>query len=364
VLFFGGRSEGALERIELALTIAEALELPEVLAEALNTKALLLASSGRRQEALFLLSHSLEVAEEHELGAAALRACNNLVAFMAAADRHRDELRYADRGVELARRYGNRRWEAQLQACRIWPLYNLGRWDEATEVPGPLMRRLETDPQLANELIAAAWVPTARGDLDAASAILEACGRLEKSEQEAARTAFAVLRALLLRAEGRNDEAVAILEPIVPERLTATIVAQAPDKDGFMELLDLLLDRGETERVARLLDELDRLRPGEVTPLVRAHGRRFRARLAAGRGDPDEARTGFKQAAGMFRELEMPFPLAVVLLEHGEWLTGLGEHDTAGPLLREAGEIFDSLQAQPWSERLEKARAAAPLERA
>ena len=60
-LFFAGHSERALERIETALDIAERLGLPEVLSEALNTKALLLDSRGRPREAMVLLRHALEV---------------------------------------------------------------------------------------------------------------------------------------------------------------------------------------------------------------------------------------------------------------------------------------------------------------
>jgi len=44
----------------------------------------------------------------------------------------------------------------------------------------------------------------------------------------------------------------------------------------------------------------------------------------------------------------MPFPLAVVCLEHAEWLEGGGRSEA---LLAEASEIFERLRARPWLER-------------
>ncbi len=57
-------------------------------------------------------------------------------------------------------------------------------------------------------------------------------------------------------------------------------------------------------------------------------------------------RPGYEDAAGRFRELGMPFWLAVTLLEHGE-LTG------DASLLAEAREVFEYLRATPWLDRLE-----------
>ncbi len=70
-LFFSGRLEEARERTELALRLAEGLQLPEVYSQALNTRSLIISADGRPDEALVLLNHALEVALDHDLGAAA-----------------------------------------------------------------------------------------------------------------------------------------------------------------------------------------------------------------------------------------------------------------------------------------------------
>jgi hypothetical protein len=49
----------------------------------------------------------------------------------------------------------------------------------------------------------------------------------------------------------------------------------------------------------------------------------------------------------------MPFYLAVTQVEHAEWLTAQGRPDEADPLVTEAREIFEQLEATPWVERLD-----------
>jgi hypothetical protein len=68
----------------------------------------------------------------------------------------------------------------------------------------------------------------------------------------------------------------------------------------------------------------------------------------------------WSDAAADFRKLGIPFWLAVTLLEHGEWLAGRSREGDAGPLLAEAREIFDRLEAAPWLERVDALRATAP----
>ena len=100
-----------------------------------------------------------------------------------------------------------------------------------------------------------------------------------------------------------------------------------------------------------LLARVDGLWPGERSPFLDSQIARFYARLAAIR---DEASTDarFKLAVASFRERDVRFYLAATLLEYGEWLADRGRVDDAEPMLREAGEIFEQLQAAPWIERL------------
>ena len=77
-LFFGGQRELGKQRIEAALTMAEDLALPEVLAQAWTTKGIILAAEGRSQEGLALLRFGLQTATENDKPLAALRASYNI----------------------------------------------------------------------------------------------------------------------------------------------------------------------------------------------------------------------------------------------------------------------------------------------
>jgi hypothetical protein len=90
---------------------------------------------------------------------------------------------------------------------------------------------------------------------------------------------------------------------------------------------------------------------------MHAQAARFRARLAAADGDGAGAASGFTAAAATFREFGAPFWLAITLTEHGEWLVSAGRVEAAEPLLAEAREIFERLEAKPWLTRVEAAAA-------
>jgi hypothetical protein len=49
--------------------------------------------------------------------------------------------------------------------------------------------------------------------------------------------------------------------------------------------------------------------------------------------------------------MQTPFYLAVTQLEWAEWLAGQGRAAEAEPLLAEARETFERLEATPWVER-------------
>lgn len=105
-----------------------------------------------------------------------------------------------------------------------------------------------------------------------------------------------------------------------------------------------------TGKVEELLTTIERLPVGLRPPFLMAVAHRFRARLA---GDDAAADRAFAAAAAGMRELELPFYLAVVQLEHGEWLASSERNEDAQPLLANAREVFERLEALPWLERLD-----------
>src|SRR5439155_26624692 len=131
-------------------------------------------------------------------------------------------------------------------------------------------------------------------------------------------------------------------------------------KEAFVEAMEDALALGDLDQAGEVLAMVGGLRPGERAPSTDAQLARLRARLAMAEGSSDGVEVGLKEAAGLFRELGMPFWLAVTHLELGEWLAGRGRAGDAGPLFDQAREIFERLRATPWLERLGRAAVAAP----
>ena len=164
----------------------------------------------------------------------------------------------------------------------------------------------------------------------------------------------------MLRAEGRTKEALEAAAGCVALREELGSGSELI-KQAIVEGVEAALELGDEEKAEKLLAVVDVLRPGELPPSLGAQAARFRARLAALRGDREAVEPGFKSAAGIFREFGLRFWLAVTLLEHGEWLAGEGRHDEAAPLVAEAREIFEELRAVVWLERAERAAHTAEV---
>jgi tetratricopeptide (TPR) repeat protein len=172
---------------------------------------------------------------------------------------------------------------------------------------------------------------------------------LRESEDAQVQLSIAVADATLLRAEGKLQEALDRAESAFTRRqLGITFITV---KLALVEALEAAFVLGDTEKVHELVEHVDALRPGERPPLLEAHAHRFRAKLS---GEESE----FTAATNLFRELALTLWLAVTLLEHGELLAGQGRAADAEPLIDEAHEIFERLEAAPWIERASRISAA------
>jgi class 3 adenylate cyclase/tetratricopeptide (TPR) repeat protein len=350
-LLLNGQYEEAARRLELALELAEALELGEVFAGALTSKSLLFSRRNRLEEARILLEGSVARALADDLPAAAARAFNNLGVVLESCDRYAQSLEVTSRGIELARRLGDRVWELQLLAGQISSLVLLGRWDnalaradEAESLPGA-----EHAPELFLHLVG---IDCWRGRPVEARARLDLHAAHRESNEIQARSAYALHEAMVHRAEGKPRAALEVLERELSRSTGELAVTFLTVKLSLVEALEAAFELGDAGKLEQLLGSIDALRPGERPPLLAAHAARFRARLAC---DPSEAETGFRRATELFRELDMAFWLAVTQLEHAEWLIQHGRAAEAQPLLDEATETFELLEATPWIDRARQA---------
>jgi class 3 adenylate cyclase/tetratricopeptide (TPR) repeat protein len=351
-----GQLDPAAERVDFALGVAEALDLPEVFSQALNTRGGVLRQLGRHRESRILLEHALAVALEHDLHEAALRAYWNLMVLEASRERWTEVNRLIQSGLELARRAGIGQYESEFLAANVEPLVELGQWNEAAahaEESAQLQIESESVWDLnvhASTALVCAW----RGDLPGAR---ERLGRLEPyvtSDALEMRTAFASVRATVLNAEGDHAEAQRVATAALEEGAEALGGTMNPNiRAAVVQALEAAFALGDVGAVEPLLEMFEHVPPGHSTPSVRAHGARAAARLAALRGESTGVDDGFTAAAALFRGLPAPYWLAVTLAEHGEWLVAQGRTEEAESHLTEAREIFERLEARPWLERLD-----------
>ena len=354
--FFAGEQEVALERVETALELAEALGLPEVLSQAVNTKAMILSNRGRVGEAGALVRFALEVALEHDIASAALRAYNNVADLEARSDRHEQAAAGYRDGLALSRRVGSRAQEWMFLA-QTYPLYSLGRWDEAlaqaAEVPEEAFSqtRFPFVCLLGNSVA----IHCHRGDLAAAGDLIERYAVLRDSADLTERASYAQPEAMLLNARGRHVDALRVASAAWAVRRAAGVSSESI-KETFAVAVEAALALGDRTRAEELVADVESIRSG--TPQsMRAQAMRFRARMAAAAGDDDRADRLFRGAASLQRELATPFPMAVVVVEHSEWLAERGRGDEIEPRLAEAQAVFARLRATPWLERAERISA-------
>jgi len=354
-LALAGRDKEALPHLELSLELAENLQLPEVFAQALSSRAVGLTFTNRLDESATLLRRALEVALEHNLWEAALRAYNNLAEVMLSLDRFEEEMRLNAEALELARKVGNRFWELLLLSNRLSSPVMAGRWDEALQRQNLAQAAQETSSfeAIVVQLLDVVPIHVHRGELDRARALLEATGVAEGSGDPQVRAMRNLYRAVILLAEGRPSDALAAAERTLAGRAELGMTWWGV-KEALVQSLEAALGMQDLSKAEELLGMLERLRPGELTPYLRAHGARFAARLSVLRDAGAAAESGFDAAARGFRDLATPFWLAVTLFEHAQFLAGAGRAEEAAPLLSEAREIFEQLKARPWLDRLDR----------
>jgi class 3 adenylate cyclase/tetratricopeptide (TPR) repeat protein len=353
---FMGHRDLAAERLEQALDMAESLWLPEVLSQALNSKGSgALAPRGRLQEALTLLRQSLSVALENDFPSAALRAYFNLSNLLYYHDQLDEALQVARDGLALARKRGDRNWEWSLLSMVVGTLFMSGEWDAALDLAEG-MPHVEESVSIrfaATELvIVLPGLHVARGNVEEAAGILDRYSTFGESADVQELATFFTAQATVLRATGDLGGSLAAARRAIAEWRNVGASHQSV-KISFVEGAEAALGLGDLGAVEELLSFVDGLGVGAAPPLLRSQASRIRARLSAARGDPAGVGPAFSEAQRICREVNLPFWLAIGLLEHAAWLADEGRGEEGRALAPEARDIFEGLQAKPWLDRVD-----------
>jgi tetratricopeptide (TPR) repeat protein len=348
---------------EVALDIAEKQWLPEILSEALNTKAVVAIWLDHPEEAFALLTHALRVALENDVPAAALRAYGNLAETLSRRDRFEDALETYLEAIALARRVGNRTWETYLHIELTYVQMQTGRWDQALETADQLWARTEGDSTRSTADTLLSSLPeiySARGEVDQVESLRRRYADSVPADDVQAQGVFRVVTGLVALLGGRHDEAFELARHAIEARNTLGWGFQGV-KQGFVLAVEAAIAGGNSAGAEEVLELLAEAPPAQVSPFYQAHRDRFLALLAVARRESAVADAGFKASIGMFRELGLRPRVAMTQVEYGEWLVAQGRTEDARPLLAAARETLEPLLAEPWLARLSTAEHALGL---
>jgi tetratricopeptide (TPR) repeat protein len=356
--YFAGNPARAGELIERGLDLAEALQLPEHLCRGWTSKAVLI-SPRRPEEARSLFQLARDQALAHQLYTQAAAGCASLSDLAFRRDQYSESLDHLDQALAIARRIGHRPYEWFTASEASYDLTMLGRWDEALarfgEIPD---EQIGKDTDLLSPVSGVVELYLQRGQLDQARQLLNSYDELCRSGDTQAKSCYQPAVAAVRLAEGNHQAALAAAELAVAAREHLGIAHQGV-KLGFLHALEAALGLGDEAKLRQLLTVIEAVPAGLLPPFVDATAHRFRAQLA---GDDPGADRHFTAAIAQLRASELPFHLAVVQLEHGEWLTARGRPEDAQSPLAEAGGTFERLGATPWIQRLYATETGTPAE--
>ena len=283
-LFFGGQSDLGRQRIEAALEMAENLELPEVLVQALTTKAVILNSVGRRQEGLALLRFAVRTAIEHDKPSAGLRASYNLADQLAQFDRYAEAVDVVRDGLAQSRRVGSRYWELSFLG-QVYPFVASGEWDEALAMFAELP--IDEWEQVRAAFSGGPFVHATIGVHRGTRGRGEAHRRPVPGHGDVRRPPGAV--GVPVRAGARSCSprvtrrlALAIAERAFAEHANLGFAAETV-KEAFVVAGEAALELGDHAKLEELLAGVEALPPGRRTRFLGRTRLRFRARLAGER---------------------------------------------------------------------------------
>jgi class 3 adenylate cyclase/tetratricopeptide (TPR) repeat protein len=349
-LAFHGDWTEALAAADAALMIAEPLQEWETIIRAFGPISFIRGKQGRFQEEIALRERSLALALEHDLTQWSLVSYNNLADVALQKDQFRETISIAEPGLALATERGDRASQQMLTVMIATAQVAMGQWDdlpqltEAGELPFTGTDQLAYIPVLAR-------FHAARGDNDTLQDILNLAGKGEGRGNIEIIAAPTVARAIALRALGHNTEALQAALAIAtgpPE------IANESRREALVEAGLAALALGDEEALKQLIEFVAGMPFARRTPLLRAGAARFTGLLAARHGDTKQADEQLADAIRELRQIDAPYVLAQLLLEHAELMHTDGRDHEAAPQLIEATAILTRLGAKPYLERAQK----------
>ncbi len=300
-LSIAGEVEEATPVVERALQLAEQLDLPQVLCDALETKALLVRSSGQSLEALELFERTISIAAERGLtteelsghaNSADIRIANDLPGAVA----------HLEAAIAMTRRLGQRYNETFLSGNLMLAQVFSGEWAEAEAVARGLLQEERHGQEIVHSRLL--LIRALRGEGAAAREELGHLGRWEHHDSKEPRTLRVALEGTVLLAEGQLEAALECSRAALEQAMPSFGLRHEITRQAWPDACEAALRLGRGAVLAGLLDLLQATPPEGLPPYLEAQLLRFRG-LSLGAGA--ESAELLAQAGERFSDLHYPY---------------------------------------------------------
>jgi hypothetical protein len=346
-VYAGVPAADALTAEALALGQAFAVD-DATLAGLFITRGICITMAGRGAEAAAYLREAARLAGQAGDGLLLGLALVNLADAVTGTDPAAGAAAARDAAAH-ARQAGARHYLAAAVTNLAQALLMLGDWDAAAV---ELDQAADADglTDLGHLVWFRGWAAALRGDVFAAQAALAGLDELRASEDPQDQANIAVAEAFTATARRQPAAALAHARAVM-DHAAALGISHETLRWAWPLAARAAWDLADKEASAELLALLDRYRPGELAPMVRAERDLARARLATLDGGQDAAGEAFAVAVAGLRQQSTPYHLAHGLLDHAAWLTANGGHQAAAAAVTEATAIAAKLGCQPLLDR-------------
>jgi tetratricopeptide (TPR) repeat protein len=343
----GADQDKAIAAADRSLILAERLNLEEVVTEALLNKGSALANVGRRHEGLALLATAVDRSQRYGWTSRELRARHNLAAALQDDEPKQGRL-VAQEALALARQLGDTGSLIGLCVNTGIGLYEEGSdWDEHTALLREVLGAAILTSDRARLRGVLALFETARGEA-LETLVAEMSQDMDDNADPDKRQALAYAESDVALVRGDLEGAYR------HGMRAADVPTQSPEVGYFAA--------GRAAIWARNLDWIRLVIKGMagVTytgPRTTAIRQQLNAAVAALEGRRGDALSGFRESRTVLRRLEQWFAAARHSLEA---IIMLPDDPEVRSWAEDARALFTELRAQPYLQRLDEALAAAP----
>jgi tetratricopeptide (TPR) repeat protein len=344
--WIGGDAAAALVHADRALSLAAAAGDRALLGRAAAQRADALAFRNRIEESLVFYRWSDELLGSDGGGRERLRTLSNMGTLLLAGDRPGSRAAFEE-AADVARRLGD--------VALGLPVFNLGvlellegRWGEAERLLSAAVDELPKkifESDAVDRGLILAWA--LRGEVDRAADHLAGLSDWLLASDVQARSLGQTAKGYLALAEGDLESALALCGTAAREVITALGLLMDAVRWGWPVAVDAALRLGRLDEAASLLELIAGRPPGHVPPFLRAQLDRFRARLAAARGERDGVEEDLRAAVAVLDDLGYPYWRALAQADLADWLGAGGREAEAAPLLDQAVSTLAGLGARP-----------------